>query len=278
MNMYHGTMSENGPEKITHLEFDDDGFDVITGRHQRQKVEWDLVREIIAYRHDPGGKDIMCLGIRPSAAVEYININEEMPDYEQLLERMYEAIPGIRRDWWCEISSSFGPNRTTIYGLSVSEQQGPSPAERYLQNKSHKNPSHTKIKPAGLFWITVAVVALAAVQWFFAWLLSGWSNVVGLGLFPLLLVVLVARTWPRPRVFLYLLIAFNVTGFLLRLIFGSQTPSLPGELLKGNLTYLLLVGLEVLLGLGIMLLPDRRAAGVEIKGISDNCHRKNARI
>jgi len=37
--------------------------------------------------------------------------------------------------------------------------------------------------------------------------------------------------------------------------------------IDGHLTYLLLLGLEVLLGLGIMLLPDRRAAGVEIKGL-----------
>jgi len=221
VNVYHVVMSEN--EFITHLEFNDDGFAVVTGRHKRQTVEWDLVREIIAYRHDPGGEDIMTLGIRPSAAVEYIHINEDMPDYKQLLERMYEAIPEIRRDWWCDISASFGPNRTTIYGLSVNDQQGPSPAERYLQNKRRKNPSRTKLKPKTILWIVLTVVAIAAAQWFVAWLLCRWSNVVGLGLFPLVLVMLVSRTWPNPRFFIYLLIAFNVTGYLLRVVFASTT-------------------------------------------------------
>ena len=154
------------------------------------------------------------------------------------------------------------------YGLPTFEQQGPSPAERYLQNKGHKNPSRPKIKPKTICWVTVGVVAIAVVQWLIAMLLCRWSNVVGLGLFPLILVAVVARIWPNPRILLYLLIGFNLAGWILRAVFGSVTPSLLGELLRGNLTYLLLVGLEVLLGLGIMLLPDRRAAGVEIKGLN----------
>ena len=265
LNVYHYTMNENG--FTTHLEFNDNGFVVVSGRHKRQKVEWDLVREVIAYRMDPGGEDIMCLGIRPSAAVEYININEDSPDYKQLLERMYEAIPEINRDWWCEISSSYGPNRTTIYGFPASEQNGPSPAERYLQDSGHKNPSRRKVKPKTIVWIFAAVIGLSVMQWLIALLLCRWSNVVGLGLFPLLLVVLVARTWPNPKTFLYLLIGFNLAGWLLQVCFGLTTPSLLGQLLEGHLTYLLLLGLEVLLGLGIMLLPDRRAAGPEIKGL-----------
>jgi hypothetical protein len=259
-------MSKNG--FITHLEFNNDGFVVVAGRHNKQEVEWDLVREIIAYRQDPGGEDIMTLGIRPSAGVEYIHINENMPDYKQLLERMYEAIPGIRRDWWQEISASFGPNRMTIYGLPASEQQGPSPAERYLQNPGRKNPSRKKIKPETLFWIAAAIVALAVIQWLLALLLCRWNNVVGLGLFPIILIVVLARNYPNSRTFLYLLVGFNLVGWLLRVVFGSTTPSLLGELLDGHLTYLLLLGFEVLLGLGIMLLPDRRAAGVEIKGLT----------
>ena len=77
LNVYRITMSGNG--FITHLEFNDNGFVVVIGGGKRQEVEWDLVREIVAYRQDPDGEDIMCLGIRPTAAVEYININEEMP-------------------------------------------------------------------------------------------------------------------------------------------------------------------------------------------------------
>jgi hypothetical protein len=257
-------MNENG--FTTYLEFNDSGFVVVMGRRQRETVEWDLVREITAYRQDPGGEDVMTLAIRASAGAEYININENMPDYQQLLECMYEAIPEIKRDWWCEISSSFGPNRTTIYGLSTSEQHGPSPAERYLQNQGRKNPSRKKIKPKAILWIIATVVALAVIQWLVAWVLCRWSNVVGLGLFPLLLVVLVARTYPNPRTFLYLLIGFNFAGWLLQVCLGLTTPSLLGELLDGNLTYLLLLGFEVLLGLGVMLLPDRRAAGPELKG------------
>ncbi|MCK5114002.1 MAG: hypothetical protein KAR11_04495 [Phycisphaerae bacterium] len=259
-------MSKNG--FVAHLEFNDRGFVVVTGRGARQQVEWDLVREIAAYRRDPAGADVMTLGIRPSAAVEYIEIDEDNPDYKQLLESMYEAIPAINRDWWCEISSSYGPNRTTIYGLSTAEQQGPSPAERYLQNPGHKNPSRKKIKRETIVWITVAVVVLAIIQWLIAMLLCRWSNALGLAFFPLLLIAFVARTYPNPRVFLYLLIGFNLAGWGLRVVFGLATPSLLGQLFAGHLTYLLLLGIEVLLGLGIMLLPDRRAAGPEIKGLN----------
>ncbi|MBN1554057.1 MAG: hypothetical protein JXA11_04875 [Phycisphaerae bacterium] len=228
------------------------------------RVEWVHVAEIAAYRRDPEGKDLLCLAFRLGHAEQYVEVHEEMTGYESLLPHLYEAFPEISPAWWQDVTTGLGPNRVTLYGLPAADGEQPSPAERYLQ-QIHQRKTVTKGQWMRVGWACAGVWAAAGVQTFLVGWLSGWNKLAAMSVLPLSLVIFVARRVGKPGVFFLLLLGFHLAEALWIVVLGRWPGGLIGSLVERRLSYLLLPGVEILLGMGVMLLPNRRAAGVKLR-------------
>lgn len=245
------------------IELTDEGF-ILRTPEGESVVEWVHVAEIVAYRRDPAGADLLCLAFRLGNTGQYVEINEELSDYQQLLEHLYEAFPEITRHWWQDVTEGMGPNRITLYGLPASQQQQSSPAERYLK-QIHQRKRITRAQWYLVGIACVAVLLTAGLQTFVSLLLRRWSPLLAMALFPSLLIVLVARRVSRPRTFFLLLIGFYLAEWLWGITLDRPGACLAGQLAGGKLSYLLLLGLEILLGMFAMLLPNHRAMGSRMR-------------
>ena len=250
------------------LELNDSGFALYNADNPHEDpaiIEWELIREIVAYRRDPDGLDLVCLGFRVTVFNEYIEVNEEMHNYGQIIERMYEKCQGISYHWWHEIAGVYGTNRTTIYGIPASEQHKPSAAEQYLMRKRKRIiPTTKQLKDWSQRAIALAFVAL--IQVLISWAICNFDSTradeyIAIIAIPLLLTVAVARIWPIPTVFFCLLGGFYIFEWGINKLLGIPAPTLLGEILAGKLGWFLLVGTQILLAMFVMLLPDKRAAG-----------------
>lgn len=251
------------------LEFDHNGFSVFTDGVKTDSVEWDRVREIIAYRREPAARDVLTLGFRVTAGQEYVEIPETLKDYPALLERMYEQFPRLSPDWWQAITREFGSNRTTIYGLPLAEQLQTDASARFLlelqrtggrRRRWRRRIRRGALAGAGLLLaagvqqgIVAAVFALAGGR------PGGGLRAMTLLAGPALLAVGVARWMPLPRRFLALLVGFHVFDGLVGYLAGPAGGTLAAMLAVGRWSYLLLLGAEILAGMVAMLLPSRRA-------------------
>ena len=259
----------NSPDLNGHLDLTETGFTVFTQDQEPVNVEWALVREIVAFRRDPDGLDLVCLGFRVSTFNEYVEINEEMENYGQIIETMYDKCQGISHHWWHEIAGVYGTNRMTIYGLPVSEQQKPSAAEQYLMRaKASKIPTGKQLKK--IFLRTLLLGLIAFLQVGVSWLITRWDNsqldeYISMITIPVLLTMLAARIWPAPRVFFSLLLGFYGFEWIIATSLGVQSPTLFGQLFSGNLNWLFLLGAEILIAMFVMLLPDKHAAGRPVR-------------
>lgn len=242
-----------------------DGFTLCRHGKPDETVRWEHVREIVAWRDDPQGRDLLCLGFRASAGRTYVEIHEEMPGYAELLEEMYEAFPKIQREWWQTITTGIGPNRTTIHGLPLATPPEPagSAHARFLRAVSQGKKARRVLLQRGVA-IFVGLALCSGLQQLLAGWISRWpehslDDVLAVSIWPIAMVVLTARLWPKPRPFMVLLAGYHLAEWLWH--GWSHHPCLLTKLLEGRLVYLLLLGLEILLGMGVMLLPDKRAAG-----------------
>ena len=254
------------------LELSDSGFTLYNPDNPHEDpsfIEWELIREIVAYRRDPDGLDLVCLGFRVTAFNQYIEINEEMQNYGQIIERMYEKCQGISYHWWHEIAGVYGTNRTTIYGIPASEQHKPSAAEQYLmRKKKRKLPNSKQFKDLIQRTIVLAVVAL--IQVLIAWAITNFDSTtmdeyIAIIALPTLLTIMVARIWPIPKIFFCLQAGFYLFEWGINKLLGISAPTLLGEILAGKLGWCLLIGIQILLAMFVMLLPDKRAAGKPFK-------------
>jgi hypothetical protein len=250
------------------IEFLDDGFDLVASGQGREEIRWERVREIVAYRREPGGADRMCLGFRVTASDEYIEVPETARGYAELLPRLYEAFPKIDRDWWKDIAAGLGSNRTTIHGLPLASQLQRDANQEFLLAVADGQVCRRRWKRRA-FWLALVAGALLVVSLLQQGLAvviehnpsARWDDFLAITAGPLLLTIAVARTWPRPKLFFALLGGFYAAELLLVLIFGPIGPSLVGRLLAGKLQYVFVAGLEILAAMGVMLLPESRAAG-----------------
>jgi hypothetical protein len=246
----------------TRLEFQDQGFNMHT-HGDVVFVEWPRIREIVAYRRPRESEDdLVCLGVRIDSSGAYAEIHEEMDDYPVFLEQMYDAFPEISRKWWREIASVYGENRRTIYGIGLGED---SPAEKYLA-RPRRRVSVTGRDLKKWSWAMLGLVVLAGLQILIAGFIAGWEDtqlddVIGIMLLPMILVVISARIWGIPRVLFMQLIGFYVAQCAIVLVFNVRTPCLAVKFLGGDFSYLFVPGLEILAGLGVMLLPQKHVAG-----------------
>jgi len=82
---------------------------------------------------------------------------------------------------------------------------------------------------------------------------------------PLTLTILAARCVQRPRVIYWILLSFYIAEAIWALILGRFGACLLGKLFEGKFTWLLLLGAEILLAIGVMLLPNRRAMATKLR-------------
>lgn len=120
--------------KNRHIELTDKGFRLLEDGRAAVEFDWVHITEIVAYRRDPEGADLLCLGFRGSASREYVEVDEEADGYSQLLPALYDAFPAINSDWWQDIARPLGTNRQTIYGMTMSEEDEEPAASKYLKS------------------------------------------------------------------------------------------------------------------------------------------------
>ncbi len=244
------------------LTFHENGFSFrIHG--DKQCVEWAMVREIVGYRRPlDSGDDLLCLGIRFGNGREYMEVNEDMDAYSALVAQLHDVFPGIKHSWWKEIASWYGQNRITIYGIGLNEK---SPAENYL-TRPRKKVRLTRRKMVRWLYGAAALVLLAAVQLaavglIARWAHATWDDILAVTLLPFLLVIFSCRYWGVPGLFFIQMTGFYLAQLILVLIFDIGSASLMGKFLAFRFSYLLVPGLEILLAMGVLLLPNRRAMG-----------------
>jgi hypothetical protein len=246
-------------ESNVQLSFDDEGFALLRNGQTAARVDWAQVREIIGFRRDPEGADLLCLGFRIDNTPRFVEVDEEAPEYDSLLERMYGAFPNIHREWWQDIARTLGSNQTTIHGLALQEAQAPSAAETYLQKlHHHRQKKRSRWRTAAL--VIPAIPVLAGIQVFLASWLGRYSPVTGQALLPILLVFVAAFWCPSPSIFFLLLTGFHLFEYVISRWSGVSGSCLVGELLKGRLSHLPLLGAEILIGMMVMLLAKRRSS------------------
>ena len=245
----------------TKLEFDKNGFTCTIQGHARY-VEWVFVREVTGYRKPGEDGGVLCVALRVDTSSDYIEVHEDMDSYSELLEHLYTQFSSIRRNWWHELVSEYGKNRKILYGIAHGQE---SAAEKYLsKRKEVKKLSSRDIKR----WVVsgAGIVLLAAIQLGLVRLIARWESselddIIGVSLFPGILVIISCRYWGLPRVFFAQMTTFYLAELLMVAMFDRQSPSLMGKFLRMELYYLMVLGLMLLMGLGVMLLPSNRAVG-----------------
>lgn len=143
-----------------HIELTGKGFRLLNNGRTEAEFEWIHITEIVAYRRDPEGVDLLCLGFRASAAKDYVEVDEETDGYSQLLPALYDTFSTINPDWWQDVAGPLGTNRQTIYGMTMSEEDEPA-ADKYLKSLSlQKKESRRSLK---LFTIMLGVAVVAGL-------------------------------------------------------------------------------------------------------------------
>lgn len=242
----------------TKLEATKIGFWVRTATSE-EFLEWDMMREIVGYRQNPGGEDLLCLAFRISALNEFTEIHEEMSGYSEVIAAMYEAFPKINRTWWQEVMRTFGTNRTTLHGMPAARQlsrnEPPGSSAKFLLKGAHTNSLKKKRFWLGILNGILILSILASLQVLLSWGLSTVNDFLAAGLGLLIFALGLGRTLPEPKRFFPFLLGFLLAEWL---IAPQSIPTTLGKLFSGHLEYLLLLGAVTLLGMSIMLLPDKR--------------------
>jgi len=94
------------------------GF-VVVGSEPRQpkaSVRWNSVETVLAFKRDLLTVDLICLAF--GAAEGAIEVHEEMPGWEQLVEQLPSKLPGASpfSEWWQQVAQPpFATCITTIY-------------------------------------------------------------------------------------------------------------------------------------------------------------------
>jgi hypothetical protein len=101
-----------------------DGVLILRGDQVVAAFNWSVVDEIVAWKEDLWGVDLICVGFRLSGRdsdSDWITVHEEMPGYKLLIAELERRFPEHRNDWWSKVvQPPFAECRTTIYQRSDS--------------------------------------------------------------------------------------------------------------------------------------------------------------
>jgi len=105
-------MSKQRPAEIR---FDESGF-AVTVSGSVSSIRWNDVKTVLAYKRDLYATDLICLGFTsPDGTIE---VDEEMPGWPQLVERLPTVLPGTppMSDWWERVAKPpFAPCVTKLF-------------------------------------------------------------------------------------------------------------------------------------------------------------------
>lgn len=146
--------------KLTQIELTDDGFRLIEDGLDSESIDWLHLKQIVAYRKDPEGADLLCLGFRKSHEKQYIEVNEEMDGYRELLEAMCDKFPSIHRNWWQKVTGAMGVNYQTIYGIGLGEQTASKAAEKYLNSIENRKKRRSSRKKTAIVIISLIAAVI----------------------------------------------------------------------------------------------------------------------
>lgn len=82
----------------------------------RSSLTWDKVTTVLGYKRDCYSVDLICLGFITAEGT--IEVNEQMPGWSELVERLPAVLPGTLTlsDWWERVAKPpFAPSVTTLY-------------------------------------------------------------------------------------------------------------------------------------------------------------------
>jgi len=93
------------------------GFSVTEDDKVVFHIMWADVREVVAYKEDLFGYDVICVGFRTDDTDSYPRVTEEFVHYEELIQELPREFPGFRTDWFADVAfPAFVPNWTTLWG------------------------------------------------------------------------------------------------------------------------------------------------------------------
>lgn len=102
---------------VPRLHVTEEGFSIEVDGVEKAHVSFGEVREIVAFKRDMFGFDLICFGFRCSEDDSYVEADEEMSGYSELqgaLERRF----GIKLEhWFMKVAfPAFEANFTTLWG------------------------------------------------------------------------------------------------------------------------------------------------------------------
>ena len=117
-------MTQAAPDRLA---IDDCGFAVVRDGKNLASLAYKDVRQITAYKADLFTYDLICLGFRISEGDDWIEVNEEMEGYAELLDRLRQRFPSMLKwsDWWpTVVCPAFEANPTILWPPPGSSSPG----------------------------------------------------------------------------------------------------------------------------------------------------------
>ena len=98
-----------------------DGFS-ISDNGPKHVLAWDSVKEIFALKLDMGTHDTIRLGFRTSDNGAYLEIDEDVVGFGELVVEIERRFQLLEKNWWTKVAfPAFAMNRTTLWGEPLIE-------------------------------------------------------------------------------------------------------------------------------------------------------------
>ncbi len=117
------------------IKLDETGFIAVEADSSDEpRCDWSRVCEVFACKIDLFSYDEICLGFRFNPEGNYWWVGESYTGCQLLLDELPRRFPGIRTDWFSEVSvPAFVENRTTLWRETLPPVERPKlPKRRWL--------------------------------------------------------------------------------------------------------------------------------------------------
>ncbi|MBC8355684.1 MAG: hypothetical protein H8E66_27210 [Planctomycetes bacterium] len=90
-------------------------FKLTRGDHEELEVNWDSIVEIIAFKRDMFGYDVICLCFRVSENDDFIEVAEDFPGHSAFIQELTSRF-ALAENWWNDVAfPAFATNASTIW-------------------------------------------------------------------------------------------------------------------------------------------------------------------
>jgi len=113
---------KNNREEIF-ISFDNDYLYYKREEKIEEKLSWDSVLEIFAFKRDLFTVDLICVGFRIDNGGEYFEIDEEMKGYKELESFLFTRFKNIKKEWFTDVAlPAFETNLISLWGEPLIEK------------------------------------------------------------------------------------------------------------------------------------------------------------